>query len=384
VSEYAFWVGAGMVAFAYAGYPALIALLAILRPQCVRRADITPTVSLVIAAYNEAGHLARKLENCLQLDYPPDRLEIIVASDGSHDATVMVATAFQGRGITVMAFPTRRGKPAILDDVLPRCRGDIVVLSDSRQLYERSALRTLVQNFADPRVGAVSGELHFAQDPEHPGVGRGVGFYWRYEKLIRRAESRFDSTVGATGAIYAIRHELFEPIPVDTLVDDVLIPLRIVWRGYRVVFEPGARAFDQAARSSREEFVRKVRTIAGTLQLFSRERWLWTPLTNRLWFQTISHKLFRILGPFALVAMLVSSLLLARTSLFYGAALGAQMVFYGLAGLGFCGKRIGRRSWVAVPHAFCLLNIAALVGVLRFVTRSQAVTWQRASDVEYA
>ena len=186
-----------------------------------------------------------------------------------------------------------------------------------------------------------------------------MGVYWRYEKFIRRYESRFDSSVGATGAIYAIRRALFEPIPPTTLVDDVLIPLRIARRGYRVVFEPRARAFDCAARTSREEFVRKVRTIAGTLQLFARERWLWNPRANRLWFQAIAHKLLRILCPLFLVAMLVSSAVLARSGLVYQVALGGQLVFYAAALVGLsrpirrscsAGSRFPTRSACSTPR----------------------------------
>ena len=166
------------------------------------------------------------------------------------------------------AFAVRRGKAAVLNDVVPRASGAIVVLADARQRFEPDTVRALTRPFADPAVGAVSGELILTETPDGPTVGRGVGVYWRYEKLIRKSESRVDSTVGATGAIYAIRRELFEPIPEDTLLDDVLIPLRIVRRGYRVLFEPAARAWDRVAASAGEELARKVRTLAGNFQLF--------------------------------------------------------------------------------------------------------------------
>ena len=190
--------------------------------------------------------------------------------------------------------------------------------------------------------------------------------------------------MGATGAIYAIRRELFEPIPLTTVVDDVLIPLRIARRGYRVVFEPRARAFDRVARTPRQEFARKVRTIAGTLQLFARERWLWNPRANRLWVQTVSHKLLRILVPLLLGAMLASSLLLIGSALVYRLALLGQLLFYAVAALGFSRRSLATRRWVSIPYAFCLLNAAALVGIFRFMTGSQVVTWQKASDAEYA
>src|SRR6185436_20915177 len=175
--------------------------------------------------------------------------------------------------------------------------GDIVLFADARQRFESSALRALVADFNDPSVGAVSGELMLEAAEGGARAGQGAALYWRYEKLIRSAESQTDSTVGATGAIYAIRRSLFVPIPDDTLLDDVLIPLRIVQQGYRVIFEPAARALDRTSETDRQEFGRKARTIAGTFQLFSRERWLFDPRRNRLWFATMSHKGLRLLLP---------------------------------------------------------------------------------------
>ncbi len=213
------------------------------------------------------------------------------------------------------------------------------------------------------------------------GVGEGVGAYWRYEKLVRRAESAFDSTVGATGAIYAIRRRLFEPIPPDTLLDDVLIPLRIVRRGFRVVFDGRARAWDAAAASAREEYTRKVRTIGGVLQLFARERWLWVP-THRLWAQAISHKLLRLAAPFLMATALVASAALAAGHAFYAGACTAQVVFYAAAATGALVR--GRRGAVArllgVPYAFCLLNLTTLVSLWRFALGRQAVQWRKAAE----
>src|SRR5262245_30230345 len=185
-----------------------------------------PSVTALVVAHNEAAAIGARLENLLALDYPRDRLEIILASDGSSDETASVGRRYEAAGVAVIAFAERRGKTPVLNDLVPKARGDIVVLADARQRFDGGAVRALVARFRDPRVGAVSGELLLGAAP-----GDGLGFYWRYEKLIRRSESRVDSTVGATGAIYAIRRELFEAIPEDTVLDDVLIPLRIARRG---------------------------------------------------------------------------------------------------------------------------------------------------------
>ena len=382
--ELIFWLSVAGVGYAYLGYPVGIALIAAVASRIVNVAPVRPSVSLVVVAHNEASVIARKLENCLALTYPANLLEIVVASDGSTDSTAELARCFVSRGVRVVEFDARRGKPAVLNDIVPRCRGEIVVLSDARQSYEADALAVLVESFADPQVGAVSGELHLVGDVGAPAMGAGIGLYWRYEKFIRRQESRLDSTVGATGAIYAIRRELFEPVPLTTVVDDVLIPLRIARRGYRVVFESRARAFDRVARTPREEFARKVRTIAGTLQLFARERWLWNPRANRLWVQTVSHKLLRILVPLLLGAMLASSALLIGSAMVYRLTLLGQLLFYTVAALGLSRRSLAKRRWVSIPYAFCLLNAAALVGIFRFMTGSQGVTWQKASDAEYA
>jgi cellulose synthase/poly-beta-1,6-N-acetylglucosamine synthase-like glycosyltransferase len=279
--------------------------------------------------------------------------------------------------VTVRAFSQHRGKPATINAVVPIVRGEIVVFADARQRFEPQTVRELVANFADPAVGGASGELVLAANEGTAAAGHGTAFYWRYEKFIRSTEGRADSTVGATGAIYAIRRDLFEPIPDDTLLDDVLIPLRIVRRGYRVVFEPDARALDSASSTARQEFVRKTRTIAGMFQLISRERWLLNPLRNRLWFETISHKVLRVALPTLHAAVLASNIVLADSG-FYGLTLALQAIFYGAAAVGLT-QRDGRRHSIVftAPSAMCLLLWATVVGFFRFVTNSQQVTWER-------
>jgi biofilm PGA synthesis N-glycosyltransferase PgaC len=378
-----FWLSLSILFYTYFGYPPLMMILGYLRPRPIRRKEIQPKVSLVIAAYNEEQHIARKLESSLALEYPRELLEIVVASDGSTDRTVEIARRYEARGVRVLAFERRRGKPSLLNDTIPQCGGEVIVLSDTRQQYDRKALVALAWNFHDPSVGAVSGELHLANDRGIPW-GEGVGLYWRYEKFIRW-ESRFDSLVGASGAIYAIRRDLFEAIPPDTLLDDVLIPLRITRRGYRVVFESEAKAFDCVAERTEEEFVRKVRTIAGTLQLFGREWWLWNIRKNRLFLQAVSHKVMRTWSPFFLTGAFLANAFLVGSSMEYRLVFGGQLLFYGGA---LAGHLLGRRrtvpSWLAIPNAFCVLNVAALVSFGRMLTGTQAVTWQKASEVARA
>jgi cellulose synthase/poly-beta-1,6-N-acetylglucosamine synthase-like glycosyltransferase len=373
-----FWLSVLLLVYTYVGYPALVWVWVALREKRPRLQDITPTVSMVIVAYNEEDRIAARLENLLALDYPQDRLEIVFASDGSTDTTPVRARAFEGTNVSVLAFETRRGKAAVLNDVIPKTRGQIVVLTDVRQRFERQALRALVRAFADPQVGAVSGELILVPAHGHPAVGEGVGFYWRYEKFIRRNESRLDSTVGTTGAIYAIRRELIDPIPEDTILDDVLIPMRAVRRGYRVLFEPGARAYDLAAGTAEAEFTRKARTITGNFQLFAREGWLLNPFRNRIWFQTVSHKGLRLLGPVLHILAFGSNLALAGEP-FYQRMLLAQVAFYVAALSGRVLQHTQKAiPCLTVPYTMCLLNWATMVGFFRFVVGRQQVTWEKA------
>jgi len=375
-----FWASLLLLLYAYLGYPALIGAWAMLRPHPNGAGASLPTVTIVVVAHNEAGRIGARIENLLAIDYPRGSLEILIVSDGSTDATAVRARAGEPAGMRVIAFQARRGKPAVLNDIVPRSRGDIVVLADARQRFDPGAVRALVAHFADPEVGAVSGDLILTDPGPGTTVGKGVGAYRRYESFVRLCESRIGSTVGATGAIYAIRRNLFMPLPEDTILDDVLLPMRIARRGYRVLFEPAARAFDRAPATAREEFGRKARTLAGNFQLFSRETWLLNPLGNRLWLQTVSHKGLRLLGPGLLLAALTSNLVLIDRPGYRLALLG-QATFYAGALLGGLLRGTGKvRSLISLPYTFCLVNGAALVGAFRFLAARQRVTWDKVSE----
>jgi hypothetical protein len=376
-----FWIASLILGYVCVGYPVLARVRAALRPRTRRCAPIEPTVTIIVSAHNEGDRIERRLRNLLSLDYPADRLEIILGSDGSTDDTVERARPFESAGVVVEEFTNRRGKPALLNALVPRATGEIVVFADARQRFDRMAVRALVANFADPGVGVVSGHLIMTAGSDAEIGGEGAAMYWQYEKLIRSTESRGGSTVGATGAIYAIRRSLFEPLPVDTILDDVLIPVRIARRGYQVVFEPAAKAFDLAPPTAHGELVRKVRTIGGTFQLFARERWLLNPRLNPLWFETVSHKALRLALPILLAALFVSNLALLDWWP-YQVTMACQAAFYAAAIAG-CGHRSGRALILKLPYTMCLLSWATVVGFVRFVTDHQHVTWDRiaSSDI---
>jgi biofilm PGA synthesis N-glycosyltransferase PgaC len=379
-----FWGSALLLSYTYLAYPVLVAAWAWLKSVPPPRPAVAPTVSVIVVAQNEAARIEGRLDNLLALDYPRDRLDILVGCDGSTDGTPERARRYEEAGVKVAAFPARRGKPAVLNALVAKASGEIALLADARQRFETGALRAIVAPFADPRVGAVSGELVLTDNAGRTAVGGGIGMYWRYEKFIRSRESRVDSTIGATGAIYAIRRALFTPIPEDTILDDVLVPARIAGRGYRVLFEPRARAHDRAAGSAGEEFARKVRTIAGNFQLFAREPWLLNPWRNRLWLQTVSHKALRLLTPLLLAAALGANLALLDRVL-YRWMLVLQVLFYVGALTGGLVRNARRKVPVLTfPYVLCLLSWATVVAFVRFLTGRQRVTWERASSPQGA
>ncbi|HEV3215927.1 MAG TPA: glycosyltransferase family 2 protein [Vicinamibacterales bacterium] len=362
-----FWTSLLLLVYVYVGYPLVAWLRGHLCPRQAARPPIEPVVSVIVVAHDEAQRIGARIENLLASDYPAGKLEIIVASDGSTDVTAEIAGRYQRRGVKVRSFRSRRGKAAVLDDLIPSAKGEIVVLADARQSYEPGAIRALAADFADPRVGAVSGEL------------MAPGFYWQYEKFIRANESWSDSTVGATGAIYAIRRELFESIPADTILDDVLIPVRIARRGYRVLFEARAQAYD-VSMTPRAEFARKTRTIAGTFQLFARESWLLNPFRSRLWFEALSHKALRLGIPIMHAALFGANFALAGARIAdegYRWMMACQLLFYAAALAGHAMPLSRRRLVIVVPYTMCLLLWATMIGFLRFATRRQQVTWER-------
>jgi len=368
-----------VLVYTYLGYPILIALFARLRPRPVQRAPIVPAASLLIIAHNEERDIAAKVQNCLAQEYPSELLTIVVASDGSTDNTDAITAGFAPDGVQLVRFGHRRGKASVLNELVPSLTGEIVILSDARQRYAPDAVRQLIMNFADPNVGAASGELCLTGG-ERSSIGGGLTTYWSYEKWMRRSESLVNSTMGATGAIYAIRRILFRPIPPDTLLDDVMIPLAVVRQGYRVVFDSAAVAYDEVSRSPRQEFVRKARTIAGNFQIFSREPWLLDPFSNPIWFQAISHKGLRLVAPLCIIVLFVLNVMLAFSSWGYALVLTGQVGFYLLALAGLLLEKMGRGNRLATAcYVFCVLNATTVVSFYRFLTRTQRATWERST-----
>jgi poly-beta-1,6-N-acetyl-D-glucosamine synthase len=355
--EAVFWAAFGLVLYVYAGYPLVLAVWArVATRQPESAGDHLPPVSVVMAARNEAARLPGRIENLLALDYPAELLEIIVVSDGSTDHTARVVAPYTAaaRRPGLGAAPRVRlietgphGKAAALNAGVAAARHETILFADARQRFARDAVRQLVANFADPAVGAVSGELVLDCEAgaSASSASDSVGAYWRYEKWLRAQESAIDSMLGATGAIYAMRRACWRPLPEGTILDDVLAPMRAVLAGWRVVFEPRARAFDLTAPDLAAESRRKTRTLAGNYQVLALEPSLLVPGRNRVWLQYVSHKLGRLAVPWALVVLVVAGMMLAVSSTLYLVLTAVQLAFYGLAGYGaFLEHRSNRRA----------------------------------------
>jgi cellulose synthase/poly-beta-1,6-N-acetylglucosamine synthase-like glycosyltransferase len=329
--ELIFWISFVIVFYVYLGYPALLMAWRQLAGRPVKKEYWEPTVSIVIAAHNERQKLETKLKDCLALDYPRRKLQIVVSLDGPTDGSEFVVWKYAAQGVVMVHSAEHLGKAAALNRGLSRSSGEIVVFADARQSFHRRAVRELVANFADNTVGAVSGELLLIDDSKHEAT-TDVGLYWRYEKALRSMESEIHSLSGATGAIYAIRRELYQELPASTLLDDVLLPLRIVLSGNRAVFDPDAKAYDSVACCPLAEYRRKVRTLAGNYQLLVQLPQLLLPWRNPIFVQFVSHKLGRLAVPWALIALFVANCFLLHGV--YAVAFSLQCAWYLFAAMG--------------------------------------------------
>lgn len=360
-----FWLSFGLVAYSYFGYLFLLWLLVHVRKRPIIRAPISPLISIIIAARNEESNLPAKLENLRSMDYPQDRCQIVVVSDGSTDRTPSILR--ETAGIVPIILEESKGKASALNEAVQHATGDILIFQDARQFVEPSAASELVSCFADPTVGAVSGELILEQSI---GTSDGLGIYWKIEKIVRRFESGTGSVVGVTGAIYAIRRELFTTIPVGTILDDVFVPMHVARLGKRVLFQPTAIARDRLFSEKGKEFARKVRTLTGNYQLLWLAPWLLSS-DNPLLFRFVSHKLMRLLVPILLLVMLVTSGLCDGA--LYRSIFLLQVVFYALAALGMLSPSSRRLKSVAIPNAFVMLNVAAALALYNFIVGKNQV-----------
>jgi cellulose synthase/poly-beta-1,6-N-acetylglucosamine synthase-like glycosyltransferase len=373
----AFWSTLGTVGATYVVFPLFVLARARVRPRPHSSADITPSLTLIVAAHNEAADIGAKLENIASLEYPPDRLEVIIASDGCNDGTEGIVRDFAGAGVRLLSLP-RVGKAAALNAAIEAAVGEILVFSDANSIYAPDALRALVRPFSDPEVGGVAGDQRYVADPSAEAVASGERGYWDFDRMLKQAESLADNVISATGAIYAVRAPLVGPVP-EGVTDDFYTSTGVIAQGYRLVFAPDAIAFEPVARSAGLEFGRKVRVITRGLRAVVLRRTLLDPRAHGLYSaQLFAHKVLRRLMIFPLATIALTSPLLWRRGRVYRAATVAQAGFYGLGVLGLAAadKPLGRRRILALPAFFCFVNAAALQAAWNIARGRRIDRWE--------
>ena len=374
-----FWLCLFLIAYTYLIYPLLVIALARLLPaRQIQPPGNLPTVTMVVPAYNEEDILDRKLDNCLALDYPAEQLDFLFGSDGSSDATNQILSGRESPRLRGVHFPQREGKTRVLNKLLPRAAGEILLLSDANSLYNQDAVRQLVRHFWDPDVGGVCGKLRLISSRD-PG-GEGEGLYWRFENLIKEAEGRLGTVISANGAIFAVRRELISPLPTTAaLNDDFQFTLQILGAGRRVLYEPEAVAVELSSPDMKSEFRRKVRISSLNFNGMPSLLPLLNPLRGFSALALFSHKLLRWLVPFLGAGLLAANLgLLSRGGVYPALLIGQGGIYLG-ALLGFLGDVLFGRAGPLLPFYYlAMINLALVIGFWKSLTASQQPTWDRA------
>lgn len=372
-----YWGCAGIALYPYIGYPAIVILLARFRAQSEVDSSVLQPISVVLAAFNEEQRIGKRIEELVRLAtavHPQS--ELIVVSDGSTDKTARIARATSASNVRLIELPVNLGKAQALNTGVAAARYDVVAFADARQFWENDTLPRMLQRFADPEIGAVSGDLKLRTSDNKLAS---VDFYWRLEKTIRVNESRWDSSIGVTGAVCAVRRSLFKTLPQGTLLDDVYWPMAVVLQGRRVVHEPCAIAYDQLPDEIHGEYRRKLRTLTGNFQLLSLMPSLLLPWKNRVWFQFISHKLLRLVTPWLLLVTWVLSLALASDAL-YACLFTMQTTLLLLGVLAWNSRFIRQIRPFGIMASVFALNYAAWLAFWIFLSGGASLTWKK---VEY-
>jgi len=378
VATWAFWLSLAFLAYVYGGFALLVAAAGHWRRREVRTAPITPAVTVIIAAYNEEAVIGERLENALAMDYPPERLQIIVASDGSADGTEEIVVRYASRGVCLLSLQ-RQGKIRALDAAVPHATGEILVFSDANTMCDPHALRALVRNFADPTVGGVAGHTAYRLQAESESSSRGESLYWDYDTWLKQMESLTGSIVSAHGGLYAVRRALYRPSPDSSVTDDFAISTAVIEQGYRLVFDADAHATEFAVPEAQREFRRRVRLMTRGLRGVIMRRRLLNPFRYGLYAVVLfSHKVARRLAPIALLILAGSTTYLWSTSPVYFAAAAGQALFYTLAVVGLVLRRaqVGALKVIYIPFFYCMANAACVAALVQLVRGQRIELWQ--------
>lgn len=377
IAELIFWSSVATLIYTYLGYPLLLAAVSRLRARPVRRQlGWTPVVTIIITAYNEERDLAAKLENTLALDYPAEKLEVLVVSDCSADRTDEIALSFAPRGVRLHRQRERQGKTAAQNSAVELARGEIILFSDATTLYRPDVLRVMMANFADPAVGCVAGRLLYV-DPADSSVGRGARSYWGYETFLKERESRINSLIGVSGCLYAVRRAAYVPL-YEEACSDFIIATKMVEQGLRTIYEPDAVCTEETNRRTDREMRMRVRVIAQTFTDLWRHRAMMNPLRSGFYaVQLLSHKVLRYAVPVFLLSIFVASLILAPRSAFYALAALLQVGFYLAAPASWVLERSGVHvRLLALPQYFVLANVASLLAFYKFLRGERYARWE--------
>lgn len=389
-----FWLCVLLVAYVYAGYPLLLTILASVRPKPKTRQRISPSITLLIAAYNEEHVIARKIENSLSLKYPKEKLQILVAADGSDDKTPEIVRSYASQGVQLSYIPPRSGKSAAISRAMSEAKGEIIAFSDANNFYPEEYLEEIIQPFADPKIGAVSGAKQIVQSDD--GLSASEGTYWKYESFIKEQETRLGCCTSVAGEVLAVRKHLFEPIPKEIINDDFYIAMRIIRSGNNIAYAPKARSFEHVSQSAQDERTRRTRIVAGRYQAMAMPgKFLPKGRLLVVW-QIISHKFMRPLVPLAMIGAFFANLIaviLPNQSQSLGILwlappvnwilFSLQLIFYFLAFVG--GRRDKTNRIGKFLYLFSYLvnsNLAALNGLVRFLRGSETSIWKRVSRKE--
>lgn len=376
-AQIVFWLSAWALLYTYAGYPLFVYAVSRLRPQTIKKREIEPTVTIIITAFNEEAALPAKLENTLRLDYPTEKLEIIVASDGSTDRTDEIAKSFRARGVRLFRQEGRLGKTITQNNAVATATGDIIVFSDATTDYDRSVLRVLVPNFADETVGCAAGKLIYI-DPNDTNVGAGARRYWNYEVFLKQSESRACSLIGASGCLYAVRRENYVPMYAEAC-SDFLIAVKIREQGLRTVYEPAAVSIEETNNRAGKELKMRVRVITQTFNDLWQHRRMMNPFRSGFFaIELVSHKLLRYLVPLFLISLFAATAVAAFYSWFFELLLILQTAFYVAALAALALEKITGKAprLLALPQYFVLANVAAIIAARNFLRGERVAVWQ--------
>lgn len=374
-----FWTLIFLIFYTYLGYPLILWVLTILFSKPVKKENIIPSVSLIISAYNEEKVIERKIRNCLELGYPKDKLEIIIASDCSSDKTDQIVISYKDKGIELIRLDSREGKTAVQNKASQEASGEILVFSDADSMYQKDAIINIVKGFADPSVGCVGGRFVYLK-PKGSTFGEEKGLLGKFEQSVREKESNLITQIVVSGGFYALRKSLYSALEPD-LVSDFGLPLKVIKKGFRVIYEPNAIAYEETVPSMADEFKRKVRTISqGWSALFNKKFKLGSLLNpfkyGFISFQLFSHKILRWIAPVFLISLLIINAYTFNLDYFYKICMGIQIVFYILAITGLLLKNAGRKfKMFYLPFYFCAMNIAAVAGFWQFSLGKTKVKW---------